>query len=189
MLIFLLTLIIILIFPIRLKFSAYFVDNLFEIYFYKFKLYPRKIKETKDSSEANTKETLNNKFSKKEKNNKKFKFNIKKIIYSLLNNKIKPRLKLKIFMDYSLSDAALTAQMFGIINMFIYSSFEILNLFIKINSPKLSITPLFDSNISINAKIDSILYINLAQIIYIAFLISKNIEKKGGVPLRETYGE
>lgn len=194
MLIFLLILIFIILFPIKLKLSILFIDNKLKIFVYKFKIYPKKKKKIVKHTELKNNPINNAKSSQKtfeeeKKSRKKIEVNIKNLISSLMNNKIKPKLKLELLIDYSLGDAAHTAQIFGIINTLIYLNFEVLNLFIKLKTPKISITPIFNSELLVNTKINSILYINLAQIIYIAILVLKNIKRKGGVPLRETYGK
>ncbi|WP_066873745.1 DUF2953 domain-containing protein [Clostridium mediterraneense] len=186
----LIILILIFIIPVKIRLKITFSNKKLNIYLYKFKIY------SNDKNIVN--DNLNSKYDKENieeetpiKKNKKIniKFNIENLITMFRNNKIKPISNLTLISDYSLSDCALTAQVYGLINTVVYSLISVMGLFVKINKSNISITPSFTDNSNLNFEFESIIYINLAQIIYIAFILLINIEKKGGAPNREYYGK
>jgi hypothetical protein len=95
--------------------------------------------------------------------------------YSL---KFKPMLRIKIFLDYSLNDAARTAFFYGIswqVASIIYTLAKVpFNLFkfdFKIN-------PIFKDVFLLKIETSSIIFISFANIIYMIFILFKNYKKK-----------
>ncbi|MDO4403298.1 MAG: DUF2953 domain-containing protein, partial [Clostridiaceae bacterium] len=92
-------------------------------------------------------------------------------------NKFKPLLNLSINMQYSLSDAALTAVSYGVIYGILESIYlELITIF-NVKKKNYNISPLFNEHTSILFSIKGIIYLSIANIIYIIFLyfFRKNI--------------
>ena len=107
---------------------------------------------------------------KKYKSKAKVKFNFGALLNSLQNNRFKPLLNLYINMEYSLDDAALTAILYGIIcGIFESIYLELLTIF-NIKKKKYVVSPLFNDHTSISFSIKGIIYLSIANIIYILFL-------------------
>ncbi|MGL4740683.1 MAG: hypothetical protein ACRC41_07740 [Sarcina sp.] len=186
--IFLITLIvivIILLVKFKIKITAKINNNNIEIYIYKFKIFPKKNKkfDKKNNIKKSMTTSLNysrNKQKKKKNLNllKKFSIKINSFINSLMKNKFKPTLFININGFYSIEDAAINAEAFGLINILLYSLVDFLNLFIK-TIPAFKITPLFENKNNLDTNISCIIKINLAQIIFILMLLIKNLTYKG----------
>ena len=113
----------------------------------------------------------------KKKSNNKIKIDFKSILSSLQANKFKPLLNLSINMQYSLSDAALTAVSYGVIYGILESIYlELITIF-NVKKKNYNISPLFNEHTSILFSIKGIIYLSIANIIYIIFLyfFKKNI--------------
>lgn len=168
----------------KLKVIAKFKNNNFELYIYNFKIFP-KIKKNK---KKNTMYIYNNNSSNNFKNtqkkksrlnlSKKFSIKIINLINGLINNKFKPTLIVDIKGTYSIEDAAINAEIFGLINILLYFLVDLLNLFIE-TIPIFKITPQFENRNRFDANISCIIKINLAQIIFILILVIKNLTYKG----------
>ena len=187
-----LILLIFLFLPIKIKLAILFYDNTLSIKIFNFKIFPRKEKKKKDISDDKKKAEKDNTEKSKEsflsKRLKKITIAKKDLFYNLINNKYKPKLKFDFRLNYSLNDAALTAQSFSGINTLFYLISSCFNLFFNFKSINTSIEPSFNSDIFINFKFNCILYINFTQIIFIAFILLKNLKLKGGAPLGDNYG-
>ena len=96
------------------------------------------------------------------------------IIKHINKIKFKPILKLNILLNYGLADAAVTGISYGIISYFISLLFNFLAVPFKIKKYKSSINPDFNS-FTLEAKIESIIYISLAKIMYMGFIIIKSL--------------
>ena len=80
-------------------------------------------------------------------------------------------------MQYSLSDAALTAVSYGVIYGILESIYlELITIF-NVKKKNCNISPLFNEHTSILFSIKGIIYLSIANIIYIIFLyfFKKNI--------------
>lgn len=126
----------------------------------------------KNSSNSNT---TSKKAYKKNDHNKKdsITFSIRKFYNSLQNNKYKPYISFKLLGCYSLNDAALTAILYGCFNNFNFLLLKLFSDFFNVKRFNFSFEPRFKSDIMINLTINSIITFNIAQIIYILFLIRK----------------
>jgi hypothetical protein len=125
-------------------------------------------------------------FRKREKNKKKYNLDfLKKFDYNadniknILNNinffKYKPKLNITIKLKIGFFDASTTALIYGILNSISSLIYTSLNTIFKINYYKLDIDPDFKNDV-INIDLSSIVFVNLAKIIYIIILIKKNID-------------
>lgn len=102
---------------------------------------------------------------------------IKTIYITLKKNKFKPSIKFSSDIIYSLGDASKTAICLGIfynINPILIYIFSIL---FKVKLLKNNFKPIFKDEILFEFTISSIITFNLAQIIYIFFIIYKSIRK------------
>lgn len=110
---------------------------------------------------------------------------LKGSLNSLKAIKFKPSLKIRINVDYGLDDAAQTALAFGLISTFISILLKVSSSFIHIKDEKVNIKPEFDKLILI-LEIDSIIFINLAKVIYISVIIYNNLRNKEKINLANT---
>ncbi|MEW9093770.1 MAG: DUF2953 domain-containing protein [Clostridiaceae bacterium] len=102
---------------------------------------------------------------------------IKVIWLTLKNSKLKPVLKLQTNLIYGLDDAAITAILFGLIHS-IYPFVEnsITSIF-KTKNIDFNLTPEFNK-FFLNLELKGIIYVSLVKIIYIYILFRKNYNKK-----------
>ena len=159
----------IILFPIPIKITLKYSNKVLEIFIHNKKINIKK----------SLKNNKNNKNNKKNQENTKptqnfFKSlilnDIKLIIYKIKSLKFKPTLILNTKVEYGLDDAALVAILFG----FIHSAYSFLYIalpnFVKVKNMDLKVIPHFEEN-DLYMEISSIIYINLAKIIYMAFNI------------------
>ncbi|WP_055070763.1 DUF2953 domain-containing protein [Clostridium massiliamazoniense] len=189
-----LVIILILLFPIKIKLSLFFDGNNFEIKLFKFNILKMNISELLlkvKNLNSKDKKTKNEKKSKKKTVYLLKHLDIKKInlINNFIDNKYKPKLIIYNDISYSLCDAAITAIVYGLISAVFYSFFATINLFfnLKINYNK--ITPIFEDKNSISFFNKSIIKVNLVQIIIMIVIIIKNTRFKGGTQKGNTYGK
>lgn len=98
------------------------------------------------------------------------------ILISFLDkNLYKPKIKIKGEIDYSLNDAALTAISYGLISSILPFVYKIITIIFKPKKINLPINPLFQNNFLVNIDIKSIIFLSIAQIIYILFILLKAI--------------
>lgn len=118
------------------------------------------------------------KFKKTTTRNKSFiKVSFKLLYHSLSDNIYKPKLHFFANLDYSLSDAANTAILYGILTNLNYITYKILSIFFNLSQFNFDLNPEFTDNSLLEFTISSIIYFNLAQIIYILFLVFKSRKK------------
>ncbi|WP_242982129.1 DUF2953 domain-containing protein [Clostridium sp. Maddingley MBC34-26] len=99
-----------------------------------------------------------------------------------LNLKFKPLLKLRLSLDYSLSDAARTALFYGILTQFPPIIYTLLKRYFKINKFKFNINPIFEDIFLLKIETTSIIFLSFANIIYITIIFFKLIKSRGGDP-------
>lgn len=152
-----LILLIILFFPFPILFEVGY-NKEFKIYLYKkFKI------ALKNSPEKEIR-------TRKKSNKAKIKLNFKSILDSLQTNRFKPILNLSISMQYSLADAAVTAISYGAIYGILESGYlELITIF-NIKKKNYNISPMFNDETSISFSLKGILYLSIANIMYILFL-------------------
>ncbi|MGL5821770.1 MAG: DUF2953 domain-containing protein, partial [Sarcina sp.] len=162
------------------KLRTKFENNEFEVYLYRFKVFPKKKKMVfvENSNDNPTKKTNTPKKKKKKNPLKNLSIQPINLMNDLVKNKFKPTLFLSINSTYSLTDAAITAELFGLINIFLYFLVDLLNLFIDLK-PNFEIIPSFENKNKFDGNIVCIIKISLAQIIVILILVIKNLIYKG----------
>lgn len=155
----------IILFPIHLKITLKYTNKVLEIYIYKKKLKVSKPLKT------NSKNKLKSKPARILISFKPLILSdVNLIIHKLKTLRFRPKLILNTKLEYGLDDAALVAIIFGLI----HSAYSLLYLklitFVKVKNMGLKVTPHFKEN-NLNIEISSIIYINLAKIIYMSFII------------------
>ena len=154
--------------PIPLKLSIKYLDDFYEIKFYKINLL---------SSDGG----IIKKFIKDD-TVKKYdtSHNIKEEVEEKAQEKIRGTKFSMILLFKNLSnDAAGTAILYGLLNSLNPIIFKILSTFFKIKNFDNKFNPIFKDKYIINISIMCILTINIAKIIYMLFLI-----KKSSIPIR-----
>lgn len=159
---FLITLIIIL-FPIPIKLTLKYSNKVLEIFIYN--------KKIKVKTHSNVVQKTIVKINTRNKFFKSFTFSdFKFIIYKYMKLKFKPTITLNTKLEYGFDDAALVAILFGLF----HSAYSFLYLtllnFAKIKKINLKIIPYYEKN-DLNMEVLSIIYISLAKIIYMAFIM------------------
>lgn len=174
--------------PIPLKLSIKYLDDFYEIKFYKINLLSsdggiikKFIKDDtvkKYDTSHNIKEEVEEKAQEKIRGTK---FSSILLFKNLSNNRYKPYFKVNSNIDFSVNDAAGTAIVYGLLNSLNPIIFKILSTFFKIKNFDNKFNPIFKDKYIINISIMCILTINIAKIIYMLFLIKKsNIPIRGG---------
>ncbi|MCB2292012.1 DUF2953 domain-containing protein [Clostridium algoriphilum] len=159
---FLLALIIIL-FPIPIKITLKYSNKVLEIY-----IYNKKLKKKKPLNLG-----LKNNLVSEPKYNflESMSLNdIESIIYKIKNLKFKPIIILNTKLEYGFDDAAFVAILYGLIHSTYSLLYQILINFVKVKNMDFRVIPHFEKN-HFNMGISSIIYINLAKIINITFVI------------------
>jgi len=153
--------------PIPIKIKFIYEDKIAKLFIYKFniklKKFSKKIKSTTTP--------------KKPKNKAPIKLqNIKAILKKINNSKFKPRLKLKVKIDFGFSDAAITALSYGLINIIAPMVYELFKVVFKIKNFQYDLHPDFN-NSKVKLQANSIIFISLVNVMYMVFIIFKNIRK------------
>jgi Protein of unknown function (DUF2953). len=100
-----------------------------------------------------------------------------KTYYTLIKKlKYKPVLKLKLNLLYGLDDAAYTALLHGVITSLYPILIQFLSLFFKMKENTIKTQPEFNKFI-LKLEIDSIIFINLAKVIYISLVTYKHLKQ------------
>ncbi|MFY9276980.1 MAG: DUF2953 domain-containing protein [Clostridium sp.] len=172
--------------PIPLKLSIKYLDDFYEIKFYKINLLSsdggiikKFIKDDtvkKYDTSHNIKEEVEEKAQEKIRGTK---ISMRLLFTNLSNNRYKPYFKVNSNIDFSVNDAAGTAILYGLLNSLNPIIFKILSTFFKIKNFDNKFNPIFKDKYIINISIICILTINIAKIIYMLFLI-----KKSSIPIR-----
>lgn len=187
-----LIIILILLFPIKIKLTLFFDGNNLEVKLFKFKILEKNIDEVLLKMKNLKDEKSKNKKKKQKKKLHLLKyFNVKKVnlINNFIGNKYKPELIIYNNISYSLCDAAITGILYGLLNTIFYSFFATINLFFNLKIKFNKITPIFEDRNSISFLNKSIIKINFVQIIIMIVIIIKNIRFKGGPQKGNTYGK
>lgn len=189
MLFFIIVVVLVLIFfiPIPLKFHLHYSKDRYYVKFYNINIISkddgilRKFLNRKDKNIEKTKSNKkkikndNNINSTKKKSERKLL--IKKLYTNLKNNRFKPSIKFCSNTVYSLDDASKTALCFGLFNNINPILLYIFSILFKVKLLKNDFKPIFKDKILFELTISSIITFNLAQIIYIFFIIYKSIRK------------
>ena len=176
----LLSVIFIILLPIPIKVTIHYRNNYYYLKLYNINLYSnddgilRKILNSKSSSiNKNNKSKKNTTVKKKKKEHKKKSVPIKKLYTLLQTNKFKPSIKFSLLGYYSFNNAALTAILYGLFNNLNFIFLKLFSDFFKVKNFKYSLNPNFKDKLNINLTMNCIITFNIAQIIYIFFLIRK----------------
>ena len=171
--------------PIPLKLSIKYLDDFYEIKFYKINLLSSDggiIKKFIKDDTVKSMILLQYKRRSRRKAQEKIrgtKFSMRLLFKNLSNNRYKPYFKVNSNIDFSVNDAAGTAILYGLLNSLNPIIFKILSTFFKIKNFDNKFNPIFKDKYIINISIMCILTINIAKIIYMLFLI-----KKSSIPIR-----
>lgn len=171
--VFLLTLTILL-FPIPIKITLNYSNNILGIFVYKKKL-KLKFSSKKDLKAKTAKINSLKSYKTIKSIFKSYTFSdIKQIIYKISNSKFKPTLKINTKLEYGFDDAALVAILYGLIHSFYSFLYLLLLNFFRVKDIGIKVTPHYKEN-NINLEISSIIYINLTKIIYMAYVIISSL--------------
>ncbi len=160
-----LSILLLLFIPIPIKITVEYTDNDLYLYIYKFriKLFKREKIEL-------------NKEVKKSSQKYKVKLSDFKLLASQLNClKFKPTIRMKISLVYGFFDACSTGIAYGIINSFSPILLKLLSIMFKVKKYDLKLNPNFEE-LMLEASIKSIIFINLAKIIYILVIVVKALK-------------
>lgn len=158
----LLLLIVIIAFPIPLKISIKFTNNKFNMYIYNFEIKKKKQPNVSKEEEKFIKDSLKEKYN-----------NFIKVKDNIFKGKRKIKTKLNLNIEYGLSDPFETAMIHGLLWAILTLLLSYSLNYINYKEKKLSIKPDFKKQY-INILITGIIYLNIAKIIHIIFLVFKN---------------
>lgn len=184
------------VFPFPLKIEITLHKNIFILRLFKFRLFSstngienklvRKFInksaeaiEPKTKIKAKKKQTKRHTFIKKKKVTKKLSF--KKLYTNISCSKFKPLLKIRGNLDFGVDDAAYCAIIYGFLNNIPPLLTFLLDKIFKVKGININISPKFNTN-TLSLGITSIFYLNIANIIYILYLIHKSFEIKEVTP-------
>lgn len=155
--------VIVLLIPIRLKITVLYEDKFINVYIFNRELKLQRKAAEKEANIKNAKraDRLLKKFLPKD---------ISSVIANLSKNRFKPRLKLKLEINFGFDDAALTGVTSGILHSFSPVMYELCGKIFNITTYDYIITPQFNNPV-LNFRISSIFSLNLAKIIYMVFII------------------
>ncbi len=165
-------------FPIPLNFYIYFYHNCYYIKLYRFTLFNNK--KGKRNSQKN-----HPPIKKKSKLKKQFLIlkkslsvsDIKKIISIFYNLNFKPIIFINSNLEYCLDDAAKTAESYGALSNLPSIIYFFSNILFKTKRFKFKITPKFINKLIFKFESKSIIFISPANIIYMIFILIKNLLK------------
>ncbi|WP_410506411.1 DUF2953 domain-containing protein [Haloimpatiens sp. FM7315] len=147
--------------PFPIKFSLEYLNGNLKIYIFKKEISLNKIK------------------NKKKKNYKRKRKGFTKYLTLFnnlnLNTFLKPNLKIEFFLQYGFEEAHNTALFYGVIQSFIPFINKLLLNFFNFKKIKYNIYPCFNEEL-IHFKIDSIIYVNIVKIIYMAIKLFNKIK-------------
>lgn len=172
--------ILILFIPIPLKFNLHYSKDRYYIKFYNINIISNDdyiLKKFLEEKEENIKDSKLEDYMNIDSNEKNLKPLIKTLYISLSRNKFKPSIKFSSDIIYSLGDASKTAICLGLFYNINPILFYIFSILFKVKLLKNNFNPLFKDEILFEFTISSIITVNLAQIIYIFFIIYKSIHK------------
>lgn len=168
--------------PIPIKFNIYYSGINYYIKLYGITIIsPKKVKKRKKLFIKNKQKITNKKF-----NFLKFSKDIdfksleyRALISKLYHSKFKPILKMNLFIDYSLNDAARTAIFYGVLCQTPPIIYILLNIIFKLSKYNFKINPIFEDKFFLKIETSSIFFISFANIIYIIIILFRLIKKRG----------
>lgn len=157
--------------PIPVKIRLIYKDKILNLYVYSFKInINKKIKQFKEKP------------SKPEKKKKGFDKSIinldsiKLIVHKINCSRFKPTLRFLVNIEYGLIDAFSTGIAYGVIHSLSPFIYEALSVPFKIKKYNLKPKPNFNQ-LKLSAVLESIIFINLAKIIYMLLIVLATIRK------------
>lgn len=158
----------VLLFPIPIKITLIYANEIFTLKIYNKVIIPSKTKKTKAKNKYKRSDYV--KTHNEEKISKlKFK-DLKGIIELFINSKFKFTIRTKFTMDYSIEDAAINAITYGFLYQITAFISTILNLFFKVKNFTPTINIKYNENF-FKFESTSIIFINIAKIIYMVIVI------------------
>lgn len=156
---YLLLLFLIIFIPFPIIFKINYLDNNLQVIIFNFKI-------NKKSKKINKSEHNNNK-----------KLNQINYFHLFEDIKIKPYLIIKGYFNYSLGNPSFTAISYGFLSSFMPFVYKYISKHFKLINFKLNLNPIFQDIINIKFKIKCILFVSLAQVIYMLFFILRKKKK------------
>lgn len=152
--------------PLPLFLTFIYEENKLAVYVYNIKVHPsEKTKNTVKKPKSNTMYP------------KALYIRIIKHIYRKSNHTLfKSSLKFKCNILYGLDDACATALLYGVLNSTLQCFYHLFSELFRVKDFDIDITPKFNKSI-FKLKVNSIIFINLAKIIYIVYLIYISFKK------------
>ena len=165
---FLIFLIILIFAPIPLKFNIYYSLKDYHIKLYNIKIISKK-KHKFNLSDINKKniDSSSKIFSKFFTDFKNFRL----LLFKFYKLKFKPLIRIKYQISYSLNDAAKTAIFYGVLSQFIPVVYFSNNIFFKTKKFDFSINSLFEDKFLVKIEISSIIFISIANIIFMIVIL------------------
>lgn len=177
--IFLTLFIIIMFFPIPLKFYIYYYNNCYFVKLYNFTLFDnaafKKKKENIKRKEYNPPIKDKSKYKASDLFKSITYRDIKVIINKLSKLKFKPVLNLSSKLQYSFDDAARTAISYGVLSNIPSIIYFCINIIFKIKKYDFEIIPHFNDKLLLKLESKSIIFISIANIIYMIFILFINL--------------
>jgi hypothetical protein len=168
--------------PIPIKINIYYSGVNYYIKLYGFTIIsPKRTKKAKKLF-PKAESTLKNKSHRLKNFYKKIDFKsleYKALISKLYNSKFKPFLKIDLFFDYSLNDAARTAIFYGVLCQTPPLIYLLLNIPFNVRKFNLKINPIFEDKFFLKIESSSIFFLSFANIIYIIIILLKFVRKQG----------
>ncbi len=164
----------VLLFPIPIKITLIYANEIFTLKIYNKVIIPSKTKKTRAKNKNKRSDYV--KTHNEEKISKlKFK-DLKGIIELFINSKFKFTIRTKFRMDYSIEDAAINAITYGFLYQVTAFISTILNLFFKVKNFTPTINIKYNENF-FKFESTSIIFINIAKIIYMVIVIFYHLIK------------
>lgn len=169
-------LIILLFIPIPLKVRVSYKDNNFNFYLYNMNLTGKII---------HTQKEINRSIDRKEDQIPKYKNTLKIALDSIRDIKYKPTIKIRLNIVYGLDNAAYTALLHGFVTSFYPILIQLINMLFHVKESDIKAHPEFNKFV-LALEVNSIIFVNLAKVIYISFIILKNLHKSKKINLANT---
>lgn len=164
----------VLLFPIPIKITLIYANEIFTLKIYNKVIIPSKTKKTKAKNKNKRSDYV--KTDNEEKISKLKLKDLKGIIELFINSKFKFTIRTKFRMDYSIEDAAINAITYGFLYQITAFISTILNLFFKVKNFTPTINIKYNENF-FKFESTSIIFINIAKIIYIVIVIFYHLIK------------
>ena len=165
--------------PIPIKINIYYSRVNYYVKLYGFTIISRRKIENRKKTIKKDKSALKDKANDfyKKINFKSLEY--KTLILKLYSSKFKPLLKIDLFLDYSLNDAARTAIFYGVLCQTPPLIYFLLNILFNLRKFNLKINPVFEDKFFLKIETSSIFFLSFANIIYIIIILFRFIKRQG----------